>query len=303
MQYSTLEVIIAPQIHWVGATDGGQATAMRIGYLGSILLVLGAGCAQSTPSARVTPAPSDTLQGPSVAAPDPGSAEELARRATDPTASPMSFGFINAFTMSYEDQSDGTPVDGTGYELKFQPVLPFSAWGQPNILRMTLPYSVSGPGNRGLGDVTVFDLLVFQLPWGRLGAGAVASLASRTSEGPQFKAGPALGVMVPATKQLNVGLFTQNLFASGVAITQIQPIAAYQLGEGWSLSLGDIQWPYDWEAGQWVAMPVGLQIGKVLRVSRQPMRFSVNPQYDFKPLPGAGRFSTLATIQLLVPEK
>ena len=33
------------------------------------------------------------------------------------------------------------------------------------------------------------------------------------------------------------------------------------------------------------------------------MRFSLNPQYDLKDLPGNSRFKVLFTIQLLLPEK
>ena len=61
---------------------------------------------------------------------------------------------------------------------------------------------------------------------------------------------------------------------------------AYQLGSGWSLSLGDLQWPYDWDRGEFLSMPIGVQLGKVLPVAKQPMRFAVNPQYDIKDLPG-----------------
>jgi len=37
-------------------------------------------------------------------------------------------------------------------------------------------------------------------------------------------------------------------------------------------------------------------------VAGQPMRFSLNPQFDLKDLPGASRFKVLFTIQLLLPE-
>jgi hypothetical protein len=51
--------------------------------------------------------------------------DELARRSTDPTASPMTFAFLNDVTASRWASDDGTPIDQTGYEFKFQPVLPF----------------------------------------------------------------------------------------------------------------------------------------------------------------------------------
>jgi len=229
--------------------------------------------------------------------------DELSRRATDPTSSPTSFGLINDFTTSYRDLAGGAPVGGTGYQVRFQPIIPFKAWGVANILRMTVPYQVSGPSPAGLGDVTVFDLVVLPQSWGRLGVGVVGSFSAAASANPaKASAGPAIGFVAPVSKKLNVGLFNQNLFGSGVAISQIQPIAAYQLGDGWSLSLGDLQWPYDWNAGTFVSMPVGLQLGKVLPVASQPMRFSVNPQYDLKNIPANSRFKINFTIQLLLPE-
>jgi hypothetical protein len=229
--------------------------------------------------------------------------DELSRRATDPTSSPPSFALVNDFTLDYRDEADGTPVNGTGYALKFQPVVPFRAWGAANILRLTVPYQVSGPGPSGLGDVTLFDLVILPQKWGRLGVGAVGNFsAAKGDTAGKASGGPAVGVVVPLSKRLNVGLFNQNLFGNDVSISQLQPIAAYQLGSGWSLSLGDLQWPYDWHRGEFVSMPVGLQLGTVQPVAGQPMRFSVNPQLDLKNVPAAGRFKIAATVQLLLPE-
>jgi hypothetical protein len=230
--------------------------------------------------------------------------DELSRRATDPTASPPTFSLINDVTFNYRNLADGTPVDDTGYALRFQPVIPFRAWGVANILRMTIPYQISGPSPDGLGDVTVFDMVILPQSWGRLGIGVVGSFAAATSDvSAHASAGPAIGLVAAVSKKLNLGLFNQNLFGDGVSISQIQPIAAYQLGSGWSLSLGDLQWPYDWDRNEFVSMPIGVQLGKVLPVLGQPMRFALNPQYDLKDLPGASRFKILFTIQLLLPEK
>ena len=230
--------------------------------------------------------------------------DELSRRATDPTASPPTFSLINDVTFSYRDRADGTPIDDTGYALRFQPVIPFKAWGVANILRMTIPYQISGPSPDGLGDVTIFDMVILPQSWGRLGIGVVGSFAAATSDvSAHASAGPAIGLVAAVSKKLNLGLFNQNLFGDGVSISQIQPIAAYQLGSGWSLSLGDLQWPYDWDRNEFVSMPIGVQLGKVLPVFGQPMRFALNPQYDLKDLPGASEFKVLFTIQLLLPEK
>ncbi len=230
-------------------------------------------------------------------------ADELSRRATDPTASPPNLGFISDFALSYRDLADGTPIDENGYELRFQPVIPFVAWKQPNILRMTIPYKFSGPGPNGLGDVTIFDLLIFGQSWGRLGIGGVATLFQREADvAGHMAGGPAVGFVVAASKKLNWGLFNQNLFGNDVQVSQLQPILAYQLGNGWSLSLGDLQFPYDWDRGEFLSLPIGVQLGKVLPVAGQPMRFAVNPQYDLEDVPGAPRFKVLFTITLLLPE-
>jgi len=229
--------------------------------------------------------------------------EALARRATDPTSSPPSFGFVNDFGLDYRDLADGTPIDETGYALRFQPVVPFSAWGTSHIFRMTIPYDVTGPSPEGLGPVTFFDLLVLPQSWGRLGVGLVGSLAPAGSGvADRFTIGPAVGAVTRMSKKLNIGLFNQNLFAGHTALSQIQPIAAYQLGDGWSLSLGDLQWVYDWNRNELLSMPLGLQLGKVQPVAGQPMRFSINPQYDLKDAPGNTRFKLLLTITLLLPE-
>lgn len=266
--------------------------------------------AAAGPSAVPSPAPTHAQAkgatasaSPAVAGAGESAQDELSRRATDPTASPLTFGLINDVTTSYRDLEDGTPIDEDGYQLKFQPVLPFQAWGVANILRMTVPYQVSGPSPEGLGDVTIFDMVILPQSWGRLGVGVVGSFAAATSSvSAHASAGPAIGVVVPVSRKLNLGVFNQNLFGSDVSISQVQPIAAYQLGSGWSLSLGDLQWPYDWDRGEFLSMPIGLQLGKVLPVAKQPMRFAVNPQYDMKDLPGASRFKISLTVTLLLPE-
>ena len=271
---------------------------------GIAIVALAAGLLGPAASARGD----ETEKAPKPAAPPAESTEserdELSRRATDPTASPLNFGIIGDVTTSYRDLEDGTPIDETGYTLKFQPVIPFKAWGVANILRMTVPYQVSGPGPEGLEDATVFDMVILPQSWGRLGIGVVGSFAAATS-GVSVHAtvGPAIGFVAQMSKKLSLGLFNQNLFGSDVAMSQIQPIAAYQLGSGWSLSLGDLQWPYDWNRDEFLSMPIGVQLGKVLPVAKQPMRFAVNPQYDLKDLPGGSRFKVLFTVTLLLPEK
>jgi hypothetical protein len=280
------------------------AVALVAGLFGPAASALADDAAQAPKAAAAKAEAVAPAKAAGPAEPGESAQDELSRRATDPTASPLNFGLINDVTTSYRDLEDGTPIDETGYQLKFQPVIPFKAWGIANILRMTVPYQISGPGPEGLKDLTIFDMAILPQSWGRLGIGVVGSFAAATSEvSAHATVGPAIGFVAQMSKKLSLGLFNQNLFGNDVAISQIQPILAYQLGSGWSLSLGDLQWPYDWDRGEFLSMPIGVQLGKVLPVAKQPMRFAVNPQYDLKDLPGGSRFKVLFTITLLLPEK
>jgi hypothetical protein len=244
-----------------------------------------------------TPAGTEVPAVPSTAA-KPDSAPDLSSQATDPTASLMSFNFIFDFQTSYHD------LDDSGFEFRFQPVIPFRVWSASSILRVVVPYQVGGPGNEGLKSVSIFDVVVLPQKWGRLAIGPVMTLVESASEQPaKFSIGPAVGAIVPVSKTLNLGLFNQNLFGNGVAITQLQPIVAYQLGHGWALSAGDLQFTYDWERGGFVAIPIGFQVGVVRPVAGQPVRFALNPQWNLKDIPGTTKTKLVFTVTLLAPAK
>ena len=91
----------------------------------------------------------------------------------------MSFNFINNVTTAYHG------VDDSGYTFKFQPVVPFRAWGASNILRVVVPYQIDGPGDEGLKSVTLFNLVVLPQKWGRLAFGPVMSLSESASAAPR----------------------------------------------------------------------------------------------------------------------
>jgi hypothetical protein len=113
--------------------------------------------------------------------------------------------------------------------------------------------------------------------------------------------GPAIGAVKPVSKRLLVGAFNQNLFAAHTGISQIQPVITYQLGHGWALSAGDAQFTYDWERDEWTHVPLGIQIGVVRVVAKQPFRFSVNPQWNFKNITGTVKLRVVFGITLLAP--
>jgi hypothetical protein len=225
-------------------------------------------------------------------------AADLARQATDPTASLMSLGIIADYTGGFHEPGSG---DDDAFGLTFRAAIPFKAFGKSHILRMTLPYQVSGRGEEGLGDVTIFDIVVNEASWGRWAVGAVATLATRDTAVDNIAIGPAIGAVRPISKKLNIGVFNQNVFAGDTAVSSLQPVVAYQLGEGWSLSAGELQFVYDWKNSRWLSIPIGFQVGKVARLGGQPIRLAVNPQYNLADDPGFKRWSVSFTFNLIVP--
>ncbi len=250
--------------------------------------------AQSNPPSQKPPA---SNPAPGTGA-QPAGEQDLSSQATDPTASLMSINFISDFKISHWG------IDESGYEFRFQPAIPFRIWGANNIMRVIVPYQGSGPGDEGLKNVSLFDIVIIPQKWGRLAVGPVMNFVESSSQSPsKFAIGPAVGFVIPRSRRLNYGLFSQNLFGNDVGITQLQPILAYQLGHGWALSAGDLQFTYDWARGEWANVPFGFQLGVVRPIAGQPFRFSINPQWNLKDLDGAEKAKIVFTVTLLVPSR
>jgi len=241
-------------------------------------------------------APAGMVRGQESAAP---SSDDLSSKATDPTASLMAMNFQTLYTGGFHGDSAGAADDI--WTLQFRPVIPFSLFDRPNILRVTLPYQIGGRGDEGMQPISLFDLVVLNEKWGRWGVGPVMSFDTTGDLPDSFVFGPAVGGVWQVNKKLNVGLFTQNVFGSDTALTQIQPVIAYQLGNGWALSAGDAQFTYDWEAGRWLNVPIGFQIGKVTKLGDLPVRFALNPQYNLQDDPGLPEWSVSFTFTALFP--
>jgi hypothetical protein len=232
------------------------------------------------------------VASPSVLADD---TEELARKAVDPTASLMSLNLRYTRIPSFH----GT--DGSAGTSQFQTVIPFRAWDTSNILRATVNYTNSGPAPGGLSDVTIFNLLVFDKPWGRWGAGPVAQLLpGRDGDADTFAIGPAAG-FVTTSGRWTYGLFNQNPFADDIGISSLQPVLAYQMGDGWALAAGDAQWTYDWERSEFVNLPIGAQLSRVMSVGGQSIKWSINPEYNLRDRQGLPEWTIRLGFQLLVP--
>lgn len=195
---------------------------------------------------------------------------------TDPTAWLMSFRFRESWNWPVQNSNRDRQ------EFQFRPTIPFRAWDQVNILRVTVPYNVQGPGAPGLKDVTVLDLVVFEEEWGRLGVGPVVRMTPQDGRDTgNFQLGPAIGA-VSEDQHWTVGVLMQNFFADNVGETRIQPILAYKLDDQWAIGVGEFEFRYDWENGEWIQVPLGIQVDYITDLWGQKTQFFINPQYNFE---------------------
>lgn len=231
-------------------------------------------------------AQTDPLEGPDN--------NDLSRKVVDPTASLMTFGFRLNHVEGYHGNEDES-----ANLVQLQPVIPFEAFGVPNILRVTATSTLDGPGDSGFNDVAIFNLVVINESWGRWAFGPVVDFISeRPSGGDSFTAGPAIGAVLTEGKW-TYGIFNQNFIGNETELSSLQPVIGYQLGNGYSLSAGDAQFTYDWKSGQWVNLPLGVSLNKVTDVGGRPIKLSINPEYNFRDLEGASRFTVRLGVSLI----
>ncbi len=235
----------------------------------------------------------------------PASNDELAAQATDPTAALMSFQLNDWYTANFHG------IDDTANQVVFRAAIPFGLGSTQHIFRVTQPYVTSSPaGITGITDTTVFDLMVFNQPWGRWGVGIAGTLPTGrdglTTD--KWTAGPAAGFVNSSNKQYNWGLFTQTFFsfagkdnARDVGLINIQPIYSYQLGGGRSMSLGNSALVYDTENSRWSSLQLGVNYGQVVSFGGHKWRPNFEVDYDFKDDPGNPKWIFRLGIALLVP--
>jgi hypothetical protein len=248
---------------------------------------------------------SPVLPATSSSAQDRSGDDELAAKATDPTASLMSFQLNDWYTANFHG------LDDSANQVVFRAAIPFALGSTNHIFRVTQPYVTSSPsGAHGFADTTVFDLMVFNQPWGRWGVGLAGTLPTgrdRLSTD-KWTLGPALGFVNSSDKQFNWGVFAQTFFsfagkddAADVGIINLQPIASYQLGGGRSLSLGNSALIYDTAKAKWASLALGVNYGQVVTLAGQKWRPNIEADYDFRDDVGNPKWTIRAGIVLLLP--
>ena len=231
--------------------------------------------------------------------------DELAAKATDPTASLMSFQLNDWYTARLHGG------DGSANQIVLRAAIPFTLLDTNHILRLTQPYATSSPnGATGLVDTGIFDLVTFNQAWGRWGVGISGTLPTGANglSTDKWTAGPALGFVDSSAKVYNWGLFAQSFFsfagdrnAPEVRLINLQPILGYQLGEGRSISLGNSALVYDFAKSRWSSLMLSANYGQVVGFWGHKWRPNLEAGYDFNNDFGNQRWVVRAGITLLVP--
>jgi len=183
---------------------------------------------------------------------------------------------------------------------QFQPVLPVSLTKDWNLITRPVfqlynivPHETSSgqfDTSVGLGDTILLGLLspAHSGKW-ILGAGPTFIFPTATSDFTgqgKWQIGPGV-VAGYLTDRFILGLFPQQWWSIGgdpdrpaVSQLNLQPIAALFFGDGWNVGYsGNIL--ADWKApsGDVWTVPVGLGVGKVLRLGRLPVKVQLSLQY------------------------
>ncbi len=181
------------------------------------------------------------------------------------------------------------PLNSDANSLLLRGLIPLNVGGFPQLVRFTLPYSVNPSPEGyadGLGDLTVFDLIVLTTKPLMLAAGPlfVAPTATdRFTGAGRWQAGAAGAAVAPQSWGLVGGLVTyQHSFADDfgreqTSLLTAQPIVFYNLPQGWYLRSSAI-WNFDFENNLGY-VPVGLGAGKVMQMGKTTVNLFVEPQY------------------------
>jgi hypothetical protein len=226
----------------------------------------------------------------------PETGERLIDRATDPLSWLMTFMFRDEIVV---------PTVGTDEELNqldFRTQLPFHAFGKFNIARVEVQYNISSADGDGLEDVMLYDLVVTETSWGKWGIGPSMCMVPESSpKGSTFQAGPAAGV-IHLSEHWTVGMMMQNYLSSQYCETDIEPVLVYKVNEQLMLGIGDLKFEFDWTAGNWIQVPLGLELGYIADVGGQHILFFANPQYNLRNSDGNQEWQFYFGLTLLVPQ-
>ena len=182
-------------------------------------------------------------------------------------------------------------TDGATNALEFQPVLPvgpFDALPFVQLIKITMPVLVTLPepaSASGIGDLEFFDLATIKAPFGRYGVGFALVFPTASSAllgAGKWQAGPAAALVYSKLKNLVVGVVLENPISfagdsnrADVNELIVIPTLTYNMPKGWFAGLGDYSITFDWEDGGAATVPLGVQLGKLVKIGKRPISLSV----------------------------
>jgi hypothetical protein len=229
---------------------------------------------------------------------------ELARKAADPTQSPLSLQLYDYYT---PDHYGG----GSSNQLVFRPVIPYKAFGVDNIVRFTVTHNTDSPNGRsGLGDIQVLQLSIVERWGGRAAFGFSGSLPAGSNQftNDKWTLGPAVAYVTSTSGGITFGALAQSFFSFAgndqvrdVRQLAIQPVLAIPLGGTKTLSLGNSGVLYDMERSRWASAAPSVQFSWMTDLWGMKWRPSFEVTHEMRDLPGNPRTTFRFGTQILLP--
>ena len=235
----------------------------------------------------------------------------LAKETQNPVGSLISLPFQVNFN------TGGDLEARTFLNLNFQPVIPFKATQNWNVIARTIvPIdSVPGPdGTRysGVGDIQEQLFVTPGKPGGLIwGVGPTFSFPTATAspfETGTWAAGPAV-VLVKSTGPFVLGGLLSQLWplsdAGGAPETNLltlQPFVNFNFGHGWAMSFAPVM-TANWDASdgnEWT-VPIGIGLTRTTVFNRRPMNIGVNYYYNVERPDGSAAQQLRFVVTLLYP--
>lgn len=200
----------------------------------------------------------------------------------------------NAFNTQNQFFGNLSTVDEPANVLNLRGIVPVQVMGSTAVIRatlpvVTLPTTPDFDHDTGLGDFNVFAAYLLDVgsPTVAFGVGpnlTAPTASSRSLGSGQWSAGVANVLFNFTSPKLQWGYLA--LWEASIAETFkspdvnrgfFQPIAFYQLGNGWYLRSTAV-WQYNFETDDY-AMPLGLGMGRVIQTRFATLNAFFEPQY------------------------
>jgi hypothetical protein len=224
---------------------------------------------------------------------------------------------LTAVPFQFNFNSGGDLEDRSLFNLNFQPVIPFKATENWNVIARTIVpiNNLPGPeGTRysGLGDIQAQLFITPAKPGGIIwGIGPMFSFPTATAEPVEtgtWGMGPGAVVVHMTGPWVLGGLISQLWPLSDSAgdpetdLFTLQPFINYNFGLGWSLAFAPIitaNWNAD--AGNHWTVPLGIGISRTTVFNRRPMSLSAQYYYNVERPDGAAGQQLRLAISFLYP--